>query len=78
MLLSTIATAPSCQLSPCTKNSRAAKNAPAQAKPAMFHFLRADRSTIAPTIGSTKRRHRGEAGQVERQRPGGQVQARAG
>ena len=53
MLLSTTATAPSCQLSPSRKNSSAAQNAPAQAYAAMCHFLRAERSTKAPTIGST-------------------------
>ena len=36
------------------KNSSMQKNEPANAKPAMFHFLRLDRSTKAPTIGSTK------------------------
>ncbi len=54
MLLTTIATAPICQLSPFRKNSRQAKTAPAQANPAMCSFLRAERSTKAPTIGSTK------------------------
>ena len=44
-------TAPSCQFSPFMKNSRPAKNAPAQANPAMWSFLRDDRSAIAPTIG---------------------------
>ena len=44
-------TAPSCQFSPFMKNSSAAKKAPAQANPAMWTFLRGDRSTIAPTIG---------------------------
>ncbi len=53
MLLTTIATAPSCQFSPVMKNSRPAKNEPAQAKAAMCHFLRAERSTNAPTTGST-------------------------
>ena len=53
MLLSTIATAASCHWSPCMRNSRAAKNEPAQAKPAMCHFLWPARSTIAPTTGST-------------------------
>ena len=53
MLASTMATAPSCQLSPCTKNSRAQKNDPAQAKAPMCHFLRGERSTNAPTTGST-------------------------
>ncbi len=53
MLLSTTATAPICQLSPSRKNSSAAKNAPANANPPMFHFLRGDRSTKAPTTGST-------------------------
>ena len=51
MLLSTTATAPSCQLSPCMKKSRAAKKEPAKAKAAMCHFLRLERSTKAPTIG---------------------------
>ena len=38
-------------------------------------FLRAERSTNAPTMGSTKAlADRGEAGQVERQRAGGEVQ----
>ena len=53
MLLTTTATAPSCQLSPCMKNSSAAKNEPAQANAAMCHFLRDERSTNAPTTGST-------------------------
>ena len=30
-----------------------AHKAPAHAKPAMCHFLRAERSTIAPTTGRT-------------------------
>ena len=54
MLLITTATAPSCQLSPCRKNSSAAKAAPAQAYAAMCIFLREERSTNAPTIGRTK------------------------
>ena len=44
-------TAPSCQFSPFMKKSSAQKNAPAQAKPAMWTFLRGDRSTMAPTTG---------------------------
>ncbi len=47
-------TAPSCQSSPCMKKSSAAKNEPAQAKPAMCLFLCLDRSTKAPTTGSRK------------------------
>ena len=69
-------TAPSCQLSPCMKNSSAAKNAPAQAKPAMCHFLRLrpvhDRADDRQDEGAEDR---GEAGQVERQRAGREVQA---
>ena len=34
------------------KNSSEATAAPAQAKPAMCHFLRLERSAIAPTTGS--------------------------
>ena len=34
------------------KNSSAAKNEPAKAYAAMCHFLRPERSTNAPTIGS--------------------------
>ena len=68
-------TPPSCQLSSFMRNSSAAKNAPAHAKPAMCSFLRGDRSTIAPTIGQDDgAEDGGEAGQVERQRAGGQVQ----
>ncbi len=33
------------------KKSSEAKNAPAQAKPAMWTFLRGERSTMAPTTG---------------------------
>ena len=54
MLLSTTATAPSCQLVPSMKNSRPAKNEPEKAYAAMCHFLRLDRSTNAPTIGSSE------------------------
>ena len=52
MLPSTMQTAPSCQLSSLMKNSSAPKNEPAHAKPAMCTFLRGERSTMAPTIGS--------------------------
>jgi hypothetical protein len=45
------ATAPSCQLSPVTKNSSAAAADPAQAKPASRSFFRAVRSATAPRSG---------------------------
>ena len=54
MLLITTAKAPSCHWSPFMKKSSMQKNEPAKAKPAMFHFLRSERSTNAPTTGSTK------------------------
>ena len=54
MLLETTANAPSCQLSPWRKNSSDPHAAPAQAKRDMLRFLWAERSTNAPTIGSTK------------------------
>ncbi len=53
MLAVTTAKAPICQFSPCMKNSSDPQAAPAQAKTAMCRFLWADRSTIAPTTGST-------------------------
>jgi hypothetical protein len=45
--------APSCQLSPATKNRSAANAAPDQAKPASRSFFRAVRSASAPTTGRT-------------------------
>ena len=52
MLLSTTATAPSCQSWPFMKNSATVHAEPAQAKPAICHLLCPDRSTNAPTTGS--------------------------
>jgi hypothetical protein len=53
MLLTTTAKAASCQSSPRRKNSSAPKPAPLHAYAAMCTFLRDDRSTKAPTTGST-------------------------
>jgi hypothetical protein len=54
MLLATIANAPSCQWSPRMKKSSAATNEPDHAKVAMCRRLCPERSTKAPTTGSTK------------------------
>ena len=71
-------TAPSCQFSPCMKNSRPQKNAPAHANPAMCTFLRGDTVHHRPDDRQEERAEdRGEAGQVERQGPGGEVQSEA-
>ena len=75
MLLSTIATAPSCQSSPCMKNSSAAKNDAGPGEAGHVPLLAAR----AVDEGADDRQHEragdgGEAGQVERQRAGGEVQ----
>jgi hypothetical protein len=53
MLLATIANAASCHWSPRMKNRSPAKKEPDQAKAARFRRLRPERSTTAPTTGST-------------------------
>ena len=52
--------APNCQLSPVMKKSSAAKNDPAQAKPASRSFLRDVRSATAPSTGRTNAESRVE------------------
>src|SRR6476661_1715867 len=51
MLLITIANEASCHCSPRIRNSSPAKKEPDHANAAMFHRLRDERSTKAPTTG---------------------------
>ena len=77
MLLTTTATAPSCQLSPCMKNSSDGeeRRRPRRSRPCAASCAPSGRPWRRRSGSTNALRDGREAGQVERQRAGGEVQA---